>query len=224
MENFRTLAVRMKYARERANLSQSELSRRTGVKQPTIAQIEKGDVKGTMNSAKLAAALNVRALWLEQGIGPMAISEDEPVRNESDSFYIPQYDVSGGMGNGLVLEQTVGAIKSFSVSSAWLRENLGGRTNASGLCVVTGFGDSMEPLFKSGDPLLIDITVNTYVGEFPYFFRIGNEGFIKRLQRVPGEGYRAISENRIYDSWRILPEMDFAILGKVIKAWSSTNF
>lgn len=70
----------------------------------------------------------------------------------------------------------------------------------------------MEPLFKSGDPLLVDLSVKEFIGDFPYFFRIENEGFIKRLQRIPGEGYRAISENKNYESWTIKPDMDFVII------------
>jgi len=222
-ENLNTLGGRLRHARVRLGLSQSELARRTGVKQPSINQLEKGGTKNTVYSATLASALRVRALWLERGIGPMEI-DDKPIRDESDSFYIPQYDAGGSMGNGLILAQSVGTIRSFFVSSEWLRENLSGRKNTNDICVVTGFGDSMEPLFKSGDPLLVDLSVKEFIGDFPYFFRIGEEGFIKRLQRIPGEGYRAISENKNYESWTIKPDMDFVILGKVIKTWYSTDF
>lgn len=141
-----------------------------------------------------------------------------------DTLSIPQYDTAGSMGNGLVLEQHVGTIRQIAVNSDWLRENLGGRKSVSGLCVVTGFGDSMEPLFRSGDPLIVDTNINEYVGEFPYFFRVGSEGYIKRLQRIPGEGYRAISENKRYETWTVRQGMDFAVLGKVIKAWHSCDF
>ena len=58
-----------------------------------------------------------------------------------------------------------------------------------------------------------------------YFFRVDNEGFIKRLQRIPGEGLRVLSENRErYESWTIKQDMDFQVLGRVLKVWRSEDF
>ena len=50
------------------------------------------------------------------------------------------------------------------------------------------------------------------------------KGFIKRLQRVPGEGYRVLSDNPKYETWTIKQGMDFEIFGKVIKVWKSEDF
>ena len=100
-----------------------------------------------------------------------------------------------------------------------------GVRSAKDLCIVTGFGDSMRPLFNPGDPLLVDISVNTVEFDTIYFFRVGNEGFIKRLQRIPGEGLRVLSANRDnYEPWTIKPDMDFQVLGRVLKVWRSDDF
>lgn len=61
--------------RLRENISQSALSRLSGVPQPTINRILKGGgAKGpeTATVTKLADALNVRFEWLMEGRGPMA--------------------------------------------------------------------------------------------------------------------------------------------------------
>lgn len=221
MKELLTLGERLRFARKRAGMTQAQLARLVGIKQPSIAQIESGETKGTVNAASLASALNVRALWLEKGTG--AIDFDTSRKSESDDIFIPQYDISGSMGNGRIIGQ-VGVIRSLSVNPDWIRENLGGRKNVDGICVVTGYGDSMEPLFRSGDPLIVDTNVKEFVGDFPYFFRIGEEAYIKRLQRVPNEGFRAISENKRYETWTVSPDMDFEILGRVIKVWFSTDF
>lgn len=137
---------------------------------------------------------------------------------------IPRYDTGGRMGEtGLVLTGYAGAIENLKVDEEWLRKNLKGYTSTKNLYVITGFGESMEPLFKAGDPLIIDNSVTEFVGDFPYFFRIGNEGYIKKLQQVPG-GYMALSVNKDYLPFQITPDMDFAILAKIVKAWGSTDF
>jgi len=126
---------------------------------------------------------------------------------------------------GLVLRDQPGVIESFRVSPQWLQQNVRSYTRADNLVIVTGFGDSMKPLFNPGDPLLVDIGVRQLDFDGVYFFRIGDEGFIKRLQRIPGQGVRAISENRAsYEPWTITPDMDFQVLGRVVKAWSGEDF
>ena len=100
MKEPKTLGERLCYTRTRAGMTQRQLAKLIGVRQPSISQIENGSTKETVNSAAIAAILNVRAL---------------------------------------------------SVNTDWIRENLGGRKNIEGICVVTGYGDSMEPLFRSGE-------------------------------------------------------------------------
>lgn len=138
---------------------------------------------------------------------------------------IPQYDAGGAMGSGLVLQDQPGVIQSWRVNIDWIRKNVKGYNSAKNLCIVTGFGDSMRPMFSPGDPLLVDTSVNMVEFDSIYFFRVGNEGFIKRLQRIPGEGLRVLSANRDnYESWTIKPDMDFQVLGRVLKIWRSEDF
>src|SRR5690606_10528399 len=104
-----------------------------------------------------------------------------------------------------------GVIQSWSVNREWLQKNVKSFTAANNLCIVTGFGDSMRPMFNPGDPLIVDTGVNSVEFDAVYFFRVGNEGFIKRLQRIPtleGTIIRAKSENKKYDAWDISPGMD----------------
>lgn len=141
-----------------------------------------------------------------------------------DQVSIPQYDAHGSMGGGLLLRDQSGVIQNLNVSRDWINKNVKNCTAVENLCVVTGFGDSMRPMFNSGDPLLLDSGVKALEGDAVYFFRVGDEGFIKRLQRIPGDGIRAISENKGYESWTIRPDMDFEIFGRIIKVWCSEDF
>lgn len=137
---------------------------------------------------------------------------------------IRQFDTGGGMGGGVVLRDQPGAIKAWSVEPEWLNKNVKHHTGAKNLVIVTGFGDSMRPMFNPGDPLLVDVGIRSVDFDAIYFFRVGDEGFIKRLQRIPGEGLRAISSNKEYESWTIRPGMDFEVFGRVLKVWCSEEF
>ena len=137
---------------------------------------------------------------------------------------IPQFETGGAMGHGLMLRDQPGVIHSWNVSPDWVQKNVHSFTNPKNLAIVTGFGDSMRPLYNPGDPLLVDRCITSVDYDGIYFFRVGEEGFIKRLQRIPGTGLRAISENKAYESWDIRQHMDFEVFAKVVKIWRGEDF
>jgi hypothetical protein len=144
--------------------------------------------------------------------------------NKPDELVIPQFDTGGAMGSGLLLRDQPGEIRGWTVSQEWLAKNIKSHTGPANLCIVTGFGDSMKGMFNSGDPLVIDRGVTAVEGDAVYFFRVENEGFIKRLQRVPGKGLVVLSENKKYESWVVDKSMDFEVFGRVVKAWQGEDF
>lgn len=204
---------------------------------------------GADNAAKICSYLSINLPWLLYGVGLSGLEKDNvsresihgkaqrllplsnsgeasiaaqsaPVEN-NQNIEIHQFDTGGAMGAGVLLRDQPGVIQSWRVTREWLEKNVKQHSGAKNLCIVTGFGDSMRPMFEPGDPLLVDMGVNEVSFDAIYFFRIGSEGFIKRLQRIPGEGIRAISENKAYESWTIRDGMDFEVFGRVLKAWRS---
>jgi len=145
-------------------------------------------------------------------------------KQTNNDIEIRQFDTGGSMGVGVLLRDQPGVIQSWRVSPEWLQKNVRSHTGAENLCIVTGFGDSMRGMFEPGDPLIVDTGVRSVEFDAIYFFRVDGEGFIKRLQRIPGEGIRAISENKAYESWTIRPGMDFEVFGRVLKAWKSEDY
>lgn len=165
--------------------------------------------------------------WLDQVEDlelPAAKPQKKSLPADSGVLLIPQFETGGAMGNGITLRDQPGVIKGWSVSEEWVAKNAKNYTAPTNLCIVTGFGDSMRPLFNPGDPLLVDSGVKSVEFDSIYFFRVGDEGFIKRLQRIPGVGLRAISENKAYESWDITKGMDFEVFGRVVKAWAGEDF
>lgn len=122
----------------------------------------------------------------------------------------------------LQMNDQPGEVIDMCVTLEWLNKNVSSYTKISHLCLVTGFGDAMRPLFNPGDPVLLDIGVNSFTQDAVYLFRVESEAFLRRLQHIPGEGLRVLSSNPCYVSWTIKPEMNFEILGKVVKTWCGT--
>lgn len=147
-------------------------------------------------------------------------------QKSSDEFVtINQYqEVGASMGVGVLLAEQPGQITSWNVTKEWLAKNIPANTGSGNLSIITGFGDSMKGMFNPGDPIVIDTGIKACKHDGVFFFRVGDEGFIKRLQRIPGKGIKVISTNPEYESWTITPDMDFQVLGKVLKVWESTEF
>lgn len=161
------------------------------------------------------------------GLGEGYFDADYVIEGDGNNIVLHQYNTGGKMGNGLVLRDQPGIIKSWNVSPEWLRLNVPNCTSPNNLAIVTGFGDSMRGMFNPGDPLIVDTGVKTVEIDAVFFFRVGKEGYIKRLQRIPtvdGTILRAISENKAYDPFEIVEGMDFEVFGRVLKVWESTDY
>ena len=72
-----TLAERMKLARAHARLTQVQLARKTGIKQPTISDLERGEQTKSAYTTQIAHACGVSPLWLATGRGDMGATEVE---------------------------------------------------------------------------------------------------------------------------------------------------
>lgn len=217
---------------------QGDVARWAGVTAQTLNNWESRRTGVSMKGRLALLSLHsVRPDWIETGEGEM-LSDQDLIRN-SDNMKIPsqpqtlassndvvicQYDTGGAMGSGVLLQDQPGVIKEWRVSDEWLRLNVHRVSSPKNLAIVTGFGDSMRGMFNPGDPLLVDTGVKTVDFDAVYFFRVGDEGFVKRLQRIPGEGIMAISENKAYRDWTIKPGMDFEVFARVVKVWKSEDF
>lgn len=227
------LGKNIRLLREQRGYTLERLSELSGVDVGTISALEIRDSARSKYAPAIARALKVsleelmdgRALQEEKGGGMR--SNVVPLKRTPDEVLIQQYETGGAMGHGLELRDQPGIIQSWRVSPEWLENNVRAHSGAKNLCIVTGFGDSMQPLFNPGDPLLVDIGVRSVDFDSIYFFRIGNDGYVKRLQRIPTEAglvLRARSENPAYESFDITEKMDFEVLGRVLKVWRGQEF
>lgn len=144
-------------------------------------------------------------------------------RSKAGDILIPQYDVRASMGSGQALPSGyVDTIRHIAVSPDYLREAGVAYTAARNLAVVTGFGESMNKTFSSGDPLIIDRGVNELVTDGVYLFTLAGMLYIKRLQLLPGK-VRMISDNDAFPPYDIQgAEADQLIIhARVLLAWNA---
>lgn len=197
-------------------LNSASLAEAIGENQPTIYRILSGETK----NPRLHIVKKLESFFNEEFTSKTLA----PIDSTNEILINQYHDVRGAMGQGLVLRGESGQITGWKVTPEWLNKNVPSNTGNKNLAIVTGFGDSMRGMFNSGDPLLVDSGVKSLDYDGVYFFRIGDEGFIKTLQRIPGEGIRVISENKKYETWTITKEMDFEVFGRVLKVWKSEEF
>lgn len=208
----------IKHARNAAEMTQEQFGDALGRTKGNVSSWEKGAHEPSWSLMLQISDLTGQPLPIDFKYSPSA-----PAKKD-DEFEINQFETGGSMGNGLILRDQPGVIQNWRVNAEWLQKNVRGYSSAKNLCIVTGFGDSMRPLYNPGDPLLIDVSTTSVEFDSIYFFRIGDEGFIKRLQRMPGIGIRVLSDNTRYDAWDIKSDMDFEVFGRVIKVWKSEDF
>lgn len=225
------LGNQIKRYRTKAGLTLDELASLSGVPWGTIGAIERRDSTSSKFAPMIASALQLsidQLLDESRDYSDQLITISDTLNTnrqiDNDIVVIDKFDTGGKMGTGLTLHDQPGLIDQIRVTKEWLHKNVSAHTSDKNLCVVTGFGDSMKPTYNPGDPLIVDLGVKIVTFDAVFFFRVGEEGFIKRLQRIPGQGLTAKSDNPLYDSWVIKDDMDFEIFGRVLKAWESKNF
>lgn len=137
-----------------------------------------------------------------------------------DCTDIPVYgDVTASMGYGVSVYEEA-QTGTYSISNK-LAKDIGIDLSKSEMIFASG--DSMEPTIIGGDSLLIDKSkTEVYDGRI-YCVRIDGQLYAKRLQKLPPQKIKVISDNKDkYDAFYIDftrdIDFDFAILGEV-KWW-----
>lgn len=198
--------------------------------------------KAEMKSSRLFAladAARVSPVWLQTGRGeraPSAVGEfpsddgmglraAEPraaygvsnVERLIDEFvFVPRLvaQVSAGPGRSNARESASGTL---AFRRDWVVSVL--RASPSALRAVEISGDSMWPTLADGDVVLLSIGDSEVRDDGIYAFGIGDDVFVKRIQRQGGGRLVAHSDNREkYEPFEIPVSGDARIIGRVL--WS----
>lgn len=122
-------------------------------------------------------------------------------------------DVGASAGTGVALfDESV--VQSISIDKDKFQELFKCKPSES-MKIINIQGDSMQPTFKDNDFILVDIA-NTELADGVFVFRIDDELYVKRLQRLPNKVV-ALSDNSNYIPFD-LPD-NTQIIAKVVCAW-----
>lgn len=168
--------------------------------------------------AHICKQYGISERWFLTGEGPMR-GQDEIITLDGHEF-IPLYNVDVSAGPGEIpIDESVREYLPLKV--AWLKAEL--HTGVANLFLMPVRGDSMEPVIRKGDIILVDRSEERVRDDDIYVIR--REGFlsVKRLQLRPGGKIQVISENKSYPDYTVVLAHtdDFAIVGRVI--WYGRN-
>lgn len=131
----------------------------------------------------------------------------------SEFIFVPRYNVAAAAGHGAAVYAEE-PLFCMAFRRYWIENYVTKRPEK--LSVITVKGDSMEGVLNHGDSILIN-HAETTPRDGLYVLRIGNDLFVKRVQRIPGK-LLVTSANPSYAPFEIdltQPDNDTAIIGRV---------
>lgn len=125
-------------------------------------------------------------------------------------------DVSASLGPGREIWSEK-VTETFSIPLS-LMKKIGASPEHS--CIINTDGESMAPTIIGGkDQVMIDESKREIFDGKIYLFRMENSLFAKRLQKLPKNRIKVISDNPEYESYIVdlnEPDVDFSVLGRVM--------
>ncbi|EGQ2852177.1 LexA family transcriptional regulator [Staphylococcus pseudintermedius] len=227
---------RLKQIMSERKISQSELSRRTGIGRNSISDYLNGKYEAKQDKVfELAKVLNVNEAWL-MGFD---ISKNREIENSITSIYDqltpPRQKRVLDFANEQLNEQNnkVLHINSHNIISEEVAvygyASAGtGETLIDGVEFTTQYnghipnhdfalqvnGDSMEPLFEDKEIIFVDKTKQINSGQIGIFV-IDGEAYLKKVF-INEEGIRLVSLNPKYPDLHFDSSHDIKVAGKVI--------
>lgn len=136
-----------------------------------------------------------------------------------DEVWIAHYDVRGALGDGEVAHDYPELLQDIRISPSHLRSMGVEFREHYHLKVITGWGQSMTPTIKHGDPCLVDISIKEFIGDGIYYFSYGGFQYIKRLQMKGKEKFKMISDNKRHPAEDIYA-VETYIQARVLFVWN----
>lgn len=212
------LPDRLKSAMEREGVGQSELARRCGLSSSMIGKLVRGEARGSAHVYEIARSLNTSAEFLSGDTDDFSIgaSRVTPVAarppTNPDLVELDEIDLRYGLGATYVDGHV--SVERRQFSRSWLRNFTPAAPEH--LFWAAGDGDSMEPIIRSGEIVLIDASQKTLrMSEGIWAVALGEIGMIKRIHYAGQGKLQLLSEK---DS---IPPIDVAedelhLIGRVV--------
>lgn len=185
----KTLAQRVKYAREQRSWTQSHLAAAAGLSQGTIGNIESGARQARGSLPQIAEALGVEHKWLAQGIGnpwktrelPVAYLVGTPGSNVQAISRVRLRLHRGSSQVSIDTDET--DTSPIALSKVWLERR---QLDARRLMAVELTLSDMEPSLHAGDTLIISSAHTDPQDGCVYAINYEGELVFRRLVRDGG--------------------------------------
>lgn len=200
------------------NASLSALSRLIGRNETYLQQfIRKGSPKQLLEGDRRTLAEFFGVPESEIG-GPEEISYNPslklPLSAQDDEWVmVPRLPLGASAGAGSVSAMEL-PFDNFGFSRRWLREQ---GLEAAQLSAIRVEGDSMEPLLRAGDEILVDRATRPF-RDGVHVVRLGDTLVVKRVAALGGGRLSLLSQNMAYPPVEVGAE-DVEIIGRVV--WKS---
>lgn len=188
-------------------MTQQQAAKAIGCSRSTVAMWESpGGIQGIEEYLTSASKVyRVRPEWLQLtsdedgypwgGEDPASITA-----NETDSSYlrIEQLDAEGDMGAGAINADYPEVVRSMDFEESYIRSLIGFVPRRGRLKLMTGRGDSMDPVIRPGDVVVVDTGCQTFEGDGLYLINSGNGQQIKALQDRGDAVYVVSANSTVY--------------------------
>jgi phage repressor protein C with HTH and peptisase S24 domain len=136
--------------------------------------------------------------------------EDKSYTAKGEWVNVPRLPLEASAGPGAVGAAEI-PFDAFHFSRRWLREQ---GLEPAMLSSIRVMGDSMDPLLRDGDEILVDRTPRPF-REGVHVVRLGEALHVKLLQAVPPDRLRLISKNAAYEPVEVAMS-DVDVVGRVV--------
>ena len=178
----RTLGERLKFAREAAKISQIELAKRVKTSPGSIGNYESNTRRSAKKVAEIAAALGVRALWLESGTGPMKDSSGTPALPHLSGEDLPSVAQEVSHRTPIIPPRTI----------SW--EDLVSE-KIEGQFLMAIVGDALAPDYLPGQMGIWQAGDTAKNGQ-PVLIRLPDDQFELRFYEGRGKAWAGVSERK----------------------------
>jgi phage repressor protein C with HTH and peptisase S24 domain len=196
--------------------SQAELAKELGINRSGITHARNNNKIPDKWIVKLYKNFGFNPQWIESGIGKTFINTQS--QDDIEFKYIPKVAARLSAGTGS-FESQENITDYLSFQTKWLAK----KGAANHMVAMEVFGQSMEPVIKEGDTVLIDQSQKNILAGAIYAVGVEDTILIKRLEKHPDKLVLS-SDNKEYEPIYLPKEETdkVRILGKII--WSCREY
>lgn len=212
------IADRLRQRMQKRGMSQSEMARRLGVTQGTIAHLVNGRTTNSVHLPAIAAALDTTVAYLNGDTdnptegAPIPMSKED-MAEELGLIELEEIDLALGMGSTFLEETPVNSVSKW-IPEDWVRQFT--NSPAGCLTIARPRGDSMYPTINDRDIIIIDRSrrsIDEQEGIWALFY--GGLGTIKRVRALPDGSFKLMADNQqVSDEMAVDGEM--SVFGRVV--------